>query len=458
MMHSGPHQLPSAASRGASLLLIYLNLILLLSQGGVAADVGESPSLLLDEQELDETISKRSPLEALYEPIFGIFGRSITGRAPPGVTGLLNNVRENRNVRPGTLQSFVFESSRIFERTDDAQGREGSNATANGNDAWDGVEEGGNADLEVSRRQNRSKTIYISATTCLQPQRRGNNTSVDPPQLTLYVSTSSNNEQPGPDESSSAQDSKVFDEGAVIYNVNATADVFFGIAAPASNQSMFEGEWNFDIAVSTEDYYHNYDTGPSGVLWVDSDSSAALLQTPNLTDTADPSTVQRVMDDGPQYVMFVDDEDSTASRGVRHSMCGLTNYARLAARVGGTFGDNATTVMTTRGPGGFPKQQFHFNGLNSSTWYWGILAYAGSESQRRQAPDRAGGGGEVFQAVPFETKEGEPIRIAAAGYKRERQQADLEQGTTAKSSRTWNSATRQSMPYPPTMSVSTLPS
>ncbi|KAM0335742.1 hypothetical protein ACHAQA_000792 [Verticillium albo-atrum] len=204
---------------------------------------------------------------------------------------------------------------------------------------------------------------------------------------------------------------RAFDEGAVMFSVNATGDVFFGISAPTSNGAMFDGEWNFDVAVSTDSYYHTWDNDAGGLLWVDSDSSAALLITPNMTDSTDEVQIQKIMEEGPQYVMFVENEDGWRTRGVRHSMCGLSNYAQMSAKTGGHFGDKATTVMTTRGPGGLPKQQFHFNGLNASSSYNGFLAWTGSESLKRQTPNRAGGGGQVFQSTQFETKSGDNCKI-----------------------------------------------
>ncbi|KAH6689552.1 calcium influx-promoting protein ehs1 [Plectosphaerella plurivora] len=410
-MQLSPLQSRLAASVVASACVLFLYFFLLLPSLAQATEVNEASRPILEEYDLAPAVVERSSPNPMYQPDFSPFDRSLLGRAPPGMVGLLDNVRTNRNAVPGIVESFVFEASQIWPQRNDGTTSvrstepTGSPVSAPGGNAVEGV-------LQTRQGPGRSKVIYISATTCLQPQRLPNNTSNDPPQLTLFVSTSPDNVFPGPDRDMSKQQFKAFDEGAVTFKVNATGDVYFGISATTTNQEWFQGSWNFDVAVSTEKPYHTYDESPSAVLWMDSDSSAALLQTPDLANTTDESQIQQIMSKGPPYVMFVDNQKSWATRGVRHSMCGLQNYAQMKAISGGHFGDQATTLMTTRGPSGFPKQQFHFNGLNASSSYWGILAQMDTPSLKRQAfENRPGGGGQVFQAVQFETKTGDNCKI-----------------------------------------------
>lgn len=412
MMQLDPLSSRLAMSLVRSLTIFFI--IASMSHKTQAENYESDPIPFLEESDLVAPIGDRSALDPTYQPEFSLFDRSIIGRAPPGVTGLLDNVRENRNVVPGAVQSFVFEASRIWGRASSNDDGITPVLPRGFNETWGpqlmGAEERDTSEGEdttgTQLQRRRSKVIYISATTCLQPQRKPNNTEMDPPQLTLFVSTSDNNTTPGPGQDMSTQDFIPFDEGAATIAVNATEDVYFGISAPTSNLDWFDGDWNFDVAVSTDQFYHTYDESPSSVLWVDSDSTAALLQTPNLTDSSDATKIQQVMSAGPQFIMYVENEKGWATRGVRHSMCGLNNYAQMAAKSGGLFGDKATTIMTTRGPGGLPKQQFHFNGLNASSSYLGILAHTGLASRKRQFENRAGGGGQVFQAVQFETKTG----------------------------------------------------
>ncbi|GJC82196.1 calcium influx-promoting protein ehs1 [Colletotrichum liriopes] len=231
----------------------------------------------------------------------------------------------------------------------------------------------------------------------------------------MYISTSQDNQTPGPGQNTSLQKIVKFEEGAAMFSVNATGDVFIGIGAPEKDGEKFTGDWNFDVAASTDDFFHSFDENPSELLWVDSDSSAALLTTQNLTDSQNETRIQEIMEQGPSFVMFVENRDQPTTKGVRRSMCGLENYAQIAAKKGGKFGNLASTTMTTRGPGNLPKQQFFFNGLNASALYTGILVQTGNSStlKKRQDGVSTGGGGRVFEATPFETKDGMYMAKAA---------------------------------------------
>lgn len=423
-MKSIPRQaLLAAPLRATQLRLLLLHFLVLLLGSAQAAAATGSDICFFDKGALEHAIEGKHDLETPYPLDSSAFEPSVIKRAPPGITGVLNNVRENRNVRPGETHHFVFEAVRIFpntdgeenETSDDDGATESIQARGHGNETLTYQLNGPAEDVGsrkasltpgLQRRQRDPRTVYISATTCMQPQRRGNNTSMDPPQISLFVSTSEDNQKPGPDSPRSQRIFEGFDEGAVKLSVNTTGDVFFSISAPMRNDELFEGDWNFDVAVSTDAFFHDYEGTTGGLLWVDSDSSAAVLSTPNLIDTYDAEKVQEIMESGPQYVMFVDNGDGLATRGVRRSMCGLSQYALMSAKVAGSFGDKATTFLTTGGPGGLPKQKFYFTDLDPKSTYLGILAYTGKEALKRQLSNRVGGGGHVFNATHFETKEG----------------------------------------------------
>ncbi|GKT49308.1 calcium influx-promoting protein ehs1 [Colletotrichum spaethianum] len=414
-MQLSPLQSRLAASLIASLLLVLIYYLLSTPTFALAAEVTGATQPLLDDFQFDDSLQQRSHLEPTYEPEFAAFDRSIIGRAPAGVTGLVNNVKINRNVPGNTTQNFVFEAIAIFanffDGMDDAfmvEPREGVNDSFSPELVSTEDEDLENETRGLRRRQAQGRMVYISATTCIQPQRAANNTKEDPPQITMYISTSQDNQTPGPGQNASIQKTVKFEEGAAIFSVNATGDVFIGIGAPEKDSEKFTGDWNFDVAVSTDEYYHSFDTNPSELLWVDSDSSAALLTTRNLTDSQNETLIQEIMEQGPPFVMFVENRDQPTTKGVRRSMCGLENYAQIAAKKGGQFGNLASTVMTTRGPGNLPKQQFFFNGLNASALYTGILVQVSNSSalKKRQDGGSTGGGGRVFEATPFETKDG----------------------------------------------------
>jgi calcium channel MID1 len=426
-MQLSPLQSRLAASLAASLLLLLIYFLLLSPNFALAAELTSIPDFVLEERttELDlgldvnaaEVLEGRSSqLDPGYEPEFAPFGRSIIGRAPAGVFALVNNVPTTMNLEPGTSSFFTFEGDQIFKstmrRSEETRNEEHValrqllGSTSEGNEGEDGTGEG----PELLRRQQPTKTVFLSANTCMQPQRIAPDaTSMDPPQLSLFVSTSTKNTAPGPNQDMATEVIKVFTHGAVMYQVNATGPIFFGVSAPNISTDMFSGVYNFEIAASIDGWFHSYDeVSRDQLMWIDSDSRAAVLVTHNLTDNANEAKVKLMMQQPPPYVMFAENKNGSYIGGVRNSFCGLQNYAQIAAMKNGKFTNMVTTSMTTRGPGNLPKQQFYFSGLNSSSWYNGILAIPPKSALRRQADGStgAGGGGRVFQPTDFQTKEG----------------------------------------------------
>jgi calcium channel MID1 len=402
-MKLSPLQSRLAASLLGSVLLLFIYFSIF------------SPQFALADERLEPTlpillaVEGRGSLGPEYEPEFAAFDRSIIGRAPPGVTGLAKDDPRPMNVVAGTTQLFVFEKGAIFEREDktlELRGEDGvdSGAGIPRADPERSIVEGPANDNHVERRQS-AKMIYISANTCEQPQPNPDKTTMDPPQLTMFVSTSPQNQSPGPSADPGTQVIVEFVEGAVMYNTTTTDDVFFGIHAP-NVSSLFTGQtYNFQVAASTEAYFHSYNAeADADLIWVDSDSQGALLITHNLTDSTDESTTDQIMRTQP-YVMFAQNTlEEWSIKGLKYSYCGLQNYAQIAATKNGKFTSMVTTGMTRRGPGNLPKQQFYFSGLNASASYLGILALNGDDG--KSGSGVAGGGGHVYRATNFTTKSG----------------------------------------------------
>lgn len=405
-MQLSPLQSRLAASFLATFLLIVLYLFLFSPHFALAAELNLRSPIVLDDIDVFSD-PKRSVFDPVYEPEFAPFPRSLIGRAPPGVTALVNNVPEPMNVNPGSTQCFVFESSQIFGRWLNPSGLElrgeqtGSQEDSAEVEARD-VEDRGVGDETVVKRQS-AKEVFISANTCMQPQPNSSASSLLAPQLTLYISTSSDNTCPGPGRPGTSQIAIPFTEGAVIFNTSASSDVYIGISAP-NVTSQFTGGYNFQVAASTDAYFFSYDDQPnSDLIWVDSDPSSALLITRNLTNSLDPTVDQQVMSTEP-YVMFAQPDSDPSINGLQYSYCGLQNYARIAGTKNGQFTSMVTTSMTRMGPGDLPKQQFYFSGLNASTSYLGILALTGNSTQSGSGV--AGGGTLVYRATNFTTKSG----------------------------------------------------
>lgn len=442
-MHLSPLQSRLAASFIASCLLIALYFSLFSPNFALAAELQDAPPIiLLDDVDSDLDVSLGldpdlgSPLDPMYEPEFAAFDKSILGRRQVRDSNVLkNNEAFPLNVEQGVTERFIFELSQLSEREPEV----GSLELRDEDHMWEEVEEDDEegddkeeerqqeeedeysddlndesldtepADSNSSfveqklwKRQQGARRIFISANTCLQPQAfNATKTTQPPPQLTLYVSTSTDNVEPGPDADSSSQVSMVFKEGAIMYNFTTTSDIYVSVHAPNVTE-IFDGPYNMKIAISTDGYYYSYNVDDDAdLIWVDSDSQGALLITHNLTDSNDEGEQQKYME-APPYVLFAQDKSDPSINGVKYSFCGLEQYAQIATTKDGKYSNMVQTGMTRRGQGNYPKQQFFFSGLKPSTSYIGILANATNPG----SSNLVGSGGHVFKATNFQTKSG----------------------------------------------------
>lgn len=388
-MQLSPLQSRFAASIVATVLLLLLYFSLFNPQFALAQEIGPGPPIILDEPTVwDDSEAELEMRDLMYEPEFQAFDRSILGRAASGTTSLTNNVPAAMNIESGGSSVFVFDSSQLSTReAAPLELRQESVSEAN---------------EERGLLKRASSVVYISANTCLQPL-ANSTTSSSPPQLTLYVSNSTDNTSPGPSADASQQKVLTFTEGAVMYNFTTSDSVYVAVAA-SNVSSNFTGIYNVQIAASINAWYHSYnETNTEELFWVDSDTKSALLMTQNLTTSRDRDVLQQFTNKKP-YVMFAQNMEDPSINGLRHSYCGLNNNAQIAAVRNGQTNSQVTTGITRRGAGGLPKQQFYFDGLNSSTNYLGILARNVDNSSDTNV---VGGGGSVFRATQFATKSSE---------------------------------------------------
>jgi calcium channel MID1 len=422
-MHLSPLQSRLVASLVASCLLLLLYLVLFPPNFALAAEFKSALPVVFDDLDFPTEEAARSLLDPTYEPEFTPFDRSIMGRAPAGVTSLTNNEAMPMNVDEGTTQRFVFVLPAVSGRGTEGVGLELRSEhdveleRDAGAGAGVGPAEYQEEEKNLARRQS-SRTVYISSNTCQQPQPVDpSKTTMDPPQLTLFVSTSAENQAPGPLADPKSQAMVVFNEGAAVYNLTTDREVYIGVHAPNVSE-VFSGTYNFRVAASIDSYYYTYnEQDEADLIWVDSDSQGALLITHDLTDSANPVVDQQIMST-PPYVLFAHNKKDPAINGLKYSYCGLQNYAQIAAIKNGRQTSMVRTGTTTRGIGNHPKQQFFFSGLNSSAEYIGILASEGNVLGKRQLSGVRGT--TVFKATNFTTKSGKasfPIltsRAAAA--------------------------------------------
>ena len=388
---------PAAAPTAASSLAVALSLLSSTSNLALATDVALESKL--PDPQLNGIVDAQNDLGDVYEPEFAAFDRSLIGRAPipEGVKNLQNNEPETWQVDVAETYCFILEKDTI------------NKATTQKTDEREEVQ---------SRQADDGVDVMLSATTCLQPYPKTEDQEERvPPQLTMfYVDTTYEDCMKGADRAPVGQ-SRTFDEGLAQQNLYLEKDVYVGITAP--NTTNFQNVWNFELAASKDDWYHGFSEDSASdaeLLWMDSDSSAALLQTQNLT-TSEPE-VNGIMKEGPIYEFFVQNDNYKVFDGISRSVCAMKQNALIHANKNndGRLNGLVNTTMTKQGPGGYPKQQFYFEGLNSSSSYSGILFRTKrepsmfdtteEEKDRGVGPGKIGGGGVVYDLVNFRTSAG----------------------------------------------------
>ncbi|KAI1330068.1 stretch-activated Ca2+-permeable channel component-domain-containing protein [Xylariaceae sp. FL0255] len=391
-MQLSPLQSRLAASMIASFLLLILYLILFAPPFAFAAELPDYQSA--------DTLDAIAVRDALYEPDFPLFDRSIIGRAPAtAATSIQADVAPTRdNINSNETITFVFQLASVSGRS--AQPKELRRSL---NDSDDEIPDA-NEELDDIERRQATQTVWISANTCQQPARNSSSqTNVDPPQLTLYVSTSTKNTSPGPGQDDSTQDVIAFSEGAVNFKGSTSHDVYFSISAPSLDTKDFSTAlpYNFAVSVSLNEYYYTYSSeDPSGdtpLIWVDSDSSAAFFKTDYIN--SDPS--QPVITS--PYTLFVQNNDNVNINGMHNSYCGLSQFAQI--RPLDTGSGQLTTGLKLDPTNNLTLQEFYISGLNASSNYVGMMAkVANSTSSQKRQSGSSSGSVTVYNAVSFNTQ------------------------------------------------------
>ncbi|KAI6820552.1 P-loop containing nucleoside triphosphate hydrolase protein, partial [Hortaea werneckii] len=184
---------------------------------------------------------------------------------------------------------------------------------------------------ELRKRQDGdTRQVFVSINTCLQPT--WNATGMQeraPPQLTLYVATQSGKEDVGPG-SGPGQIVRELDEGFANVTVNATGDWYIAVHAPTL-PAEFVGVWNYELAVSIDDYYHVLNPVDPFLHLVDTDQTSALLVTSQLTqNTSDSEVFKEWMElSPPPFTIFAANQNHTATMGIRNSYCGWSNAKQI---------------------------------------------------------------------------------------------------------------------------------
>ena len=310
-------------------------------------------------------------------------------RAGSSVTiALKNGVARNLNIQYGELQYWYLSAHEIYgegnspSTSDELRKRE--------------------VDNYIFGRRWDPKAVYITLNTCLQPQFNSSFPLEAPlPQLQLYISNTTANQTPGPTVHNKPQIAVPVTQGFGSVYMGTTDSISVGVYAAnlsEEDQRKYQGPWNYEIAISTSGQYHDWQLVRNLYL-IDSDDSAALLITGNMTNTNSPDKIEKLMRADPPYVLFAQNTQFPAPfRGLERSYCAISKLAQLNLA-------NVETSLTRRGLGSLPKQQFHISGLNKSSTYLAYLAKPPSNSSN------IGGGGILWDPISFDTKSEENCEI-----------------------------------------------
>ena len=375
------------------------------------ADAQRVPNILSDDLLPENGHDARGRgLDVSYESEFTVVGGgSLQGRAADDINVLEENEPERFTMEKGSVAYFALSLDGLRSRDGSAIPRDAEQRRDTGQAEDDTFMPERNASGgELRRRKEDTPTVYVSANICRYPTRvSGKPSNSDPPQLWMVVSADSSDQHPKSTKPSAQAD--MFHEGAAMRRISASSStVYFSIEAPDLSDD-FEGGWSFEVAVSTNDWYHSIDEKEDADMLstVGMDNASVLLVTKSLTEDIDEA--QAIMASPPPYTLFVYNADSPQLKGVRHSYCGLENYAQIASVKDKKPSDQVTMRMTNRGQSKLPRQQFWLSGLNATTAYTAILVHTSQDSLTKRQNDGSGSGSSavrVFRETQFQTTTG----------------------------------------------------
>lgn len=351
-----------------------------------------------------------------YAPDFAYFARSLLGRQAEEVGKLKNDEKLQVDIAPETTVYFVLEKSQL-QRRDNAGGllnaldaRRLDTSLMGGEQEEDvfndSAEEITGREKILEARQTTGTRVWVSANTCKQPLPGNNASSTGAPQLSLYVSTSAQNQKPGPGSTDNLVTNRTgipFDGGYISFDVNATSDIYVGVSAPKLNENWF-GSWHFEVAASTHGSYHSYNRTNPFLFMVDTDSESTLFITYNLTDSNSPEAIAKWNSSNP-FNMYAFPAGRSPVTGMENSYCALKQSFNSTNNI------TVETQITTKFGAGFPKSQFNVHNLSNAETYNGYLVVEGNQDTvDLPGVGRVRAGGKVFQQFNWTTKAGKSIK------------------------------------------------
>ncbi|KAH6642405.1 calcium channel subunit Mid1 [Boeremia exigua] len=348
-----------------------------------------------------------------YAPDFAYFARSLLGRQADEVGQLKNNEKLEKDIAPENTVYFVLQKSLLHAR---GNAEDFSNAL-DAMSSKDKLQEEGisthealdseNAGNALQTRQQPTETVWVSANTCNQPMPGNNASSTGAPQLMLYVSTSAENQRPGPASTENLATNSTgipFDNGYVSFELNTTSDVYIGISAPKLNANWF-GSWHFEIAASTLGSYHSYNRTNPFLFMVDTDSESTLFITYSLADSSEEKDIAKWNNSNP-FAMYAFPAGRSPVTGMENSVCALKQQFNSTNNI------TVDTMITTKFGSGFPKSQFNVHNLSNAQTYNGYLVVEGNQDTvDLPGVGRVHAGGKVFQQFNWTTKADDSCQV-----------------------------------------------
>ena len=343
---------------------------------------------------------------------FAYFARSLLGRQAEEVGKLKNDEKMEADIAPENTVYFMLEKSQLQARSDASAILNALDTTSSDDTFANGLQgedssirepvEIENLGETLMARQAAGRKVWVSANTCRQPMPGNNASSTGAPQLTMYVSTSAQNQKPGPSSTENLATNKTgipFDNGYVSFEVNATSDVYISISAPKLNENWF-GSWHFEIAASTHGSYHSYNRADPFLFMVDTDSESTLFITYNLTESDKEDDIAKWSNSNP-FAMYAFPAGRSPVTGMENSYCALKQQFNSTNNI------TVETTITTKFGAGFPKSQFNVHNLSNAQTYNGYLVVEGNQDTvDLPGVGRVHAGGKVFQQFNWTTKAG----------------------------------------------------
>ena len=334
----------------------------------------------------------RVDIDVAYEPPFTPLGRSIIGRqdGDSGNTPLQNNVPVTATIAPNQNLFYVFPSSAL--RASPSTPTVVVPPSKSKRETEDEINH-----AELKKRQS-DVTYYLTLSVCSQPSPSGGTTTAPPPPLQLFLSYT----DPQPQSGSNRPMHPAVEDGFSIFSDSTSDNIF--IQVQAVDTPGYSGNYSFQLTASIDARYAVVEN-TSSLLFVDSDSTGAMLITTDLTNPNSDNTSEK--DDwrklSAPFTVAVVNQNLTQMSGLLKSYCAFQNNTQIVGNFAGQNQSNVDIGFTNIGDNAL-KQQFYVSGLNRSSSYSAVMGLPTNFSN--PGSGQPGGGGTIWQAINFTTQSG----------------------------------------------------